>query len=75
MSALYNWAFHQVGPNEVPTFVEPTEGTFVAYEVGPDGTVIAARVVSYELDLRVEFRERRRVRGGYVPEVPDAEWG
>jgi hypothetical protein len=65
---------HNVGPHELADFAEPTTGTFVAYQTGPDGAVLVARVVSYELDMRVEFHERRRIRGGYVPSVPDAEW-
>jgi hypothetical protein len=75
MSTLYNASFHQHGSHVMADFAEPTGGgTFVAYETGPNGAVIAARVVSYELDLRVEFLERRRVRGGDVPSVPDVEW-
>ncbi|MFW2334984.1 hypothetical protein [Ilumatobacter sp.] len=75
MSRLYNASFHQVGPHVMAAFTEPAgAGTFVAYQTGSDGAVIAARIVSYELDLRVEFLERRRVRGGYVPSVPDVEW-
>ena len=35
---------------------------------------LLARESFNELDLRVEFLERRRVRGGDVPSVPDVEW-